>query len=147
MADLNLTKEHLPFLLNGIGTLHVAAKGVDLMQPIKPSDDDLAQLTFSGSGAVPFTVAAGNVNLGIDNQLTARLLTLWPGSSQANKSLLQPYGLENYFDSAENQNKVLLLFLCGESLGGKIDAKFAYTDLSAEVTLSAGADASYALLG
>jgi hypothetical protein len=164
MADLNLTKENLPFLLNGAGVLHVSANVPNLNGPIPVSNDDLAQITFSGSGDHTFTIGeADTVQLGIDASTTVRLVPLWSTSAAERINLLQPYDatkegnqphhgppdkLEDYFDPALNHgDRLLLLFLCGGNFDANVDAKFQYTSLSAELTLKAGADASYALLG
>ena len=148
MVDITLNNSNIPFLLNGTGSLQVAANVPDLTQPIPPSNDNLAQLTFSGSGSQSFTIgAADSVKLGIDASASVQLVPIWSTSSSANIALLQPYNLQNYFDPTENHaTNMLLLFLCGGKFDDNVDAKFQYTTLSAEVTLAAGADASYALL-
>ena len=153
MADLTLSKNNLPFLLGGNGSLTISVPQIDLTQKLDESTASLLSVNFSATGGKTFTVGApDSVKLGIGASANAQLTPLW-ASSSGGMSVLQPYdvtgiALENYFiPPPQNADKMLLFFNCGAKFDANVDAKFQYATLSASVTLGAGADASYALLG
>ena len=153
MADLTLSKNNLPFLLGGNGSLTVSVPQIDLTQKLDESTTSLLSVNFSATGGKSFTVGTpGSVKLAIGASANAQLTPLW-ASSTGGMSALQPYDvsgitLENFFiPPPQNADKMLLFFNCGAKFDASVGAKFQYSTLSASVTLGAGADASYALLG
>ena len=145
MPNIDLKRENIPFWSQGSGAWNVHVTIPNLTEPLPPSDTDLISLGMQVSGGQAWQFGgAGNVKLGFDASTNARLVPLWASSSALRRTVLEEYGLEQYF--ASHPNDVLLVLQLGAQANANVTGKFTYSFLSASATVKAGADGGYALL-
>jgi hypothetical protein len=145
VADINLTKTGLPFLLSGNGTLTVHATVPALNQQLTPSDTDLLSADFCGAGDQTFTFgAADTIKLGIKAQSKNHLYALWPTSSTDRLQILDAHGLSDFF--TKHPDQMLLVLDLEASASANVSGSFQYTVLTASATLDAGGNVSYVYL-
>ena len=61
MTDITLSKDKLPFLLGGNGSLTVTVPQLDLTQKLDESNGNLLTVNFSATGGKSFTVGPRTV--------------------------------------------------------------------------------------
>jgi hypothetical protein len=145
MADINLTKAGLPFLLSGNGTLTVHASVPNLNQQLTPSDADLLSADFGAAGDQAFTFGATDtIKLGIKAQSKNHLYALWPTSSSERLQILDAYGLSDFF--AKHPDQLLLVLDLDASASANVAGSFQYSVLTASATLDAGGNVGYIYL-
>jgi hypothetical protein len=146
MADINLKKDKIPFLLDGDSALNVHLAVADPTKKLPENTADLFSLGFKGGAAKPFSVGGGdNVTLGVDAEAGASLSPYWASSGDRLKAL-ETYGLMDYFDGGKHAGRLLLVLALGAKADAELAGKFKYSALSAGASLKAGADAAYALV-
>lgn len=142
MADINLTKSGLPFLLSGNGTLTVHASVPQLSQQLTPSDTDLLSADFGAAGDQTFTFgAADTIKLGIKAQAKNHLYALWPTSSNERLQILDAHGLSDFF--AAHPDQLLLVLDLSAAASANVAGSFPYSILTASTTLDVGGDVGY----
>src|SRR5215469_3575915 len=109
MADIDLTKSGLPFLLSGNGTLTIHASAPQLDQPLTASDTDLLSADFGAAGNQAFTFgAADTIKLGIKAEAKNHFYALWPTSSRQRLQILDAYGMSDFFSKHPDQLMLVL---------------------------------------
>jgi hypothetical protein len=145
MADINLAKTGLPFLLSGNGMLTVHATVPALDQKLTPSDADLLSADFGAAGDESFTFgAADTIKLGIKAQSKNHLYAVWPTSSKDRLQILDDHGLSDFF--TKHPDQMLLVLELDASASANAAGSFQYSVLTASATLDAGGNVSYIYL-
>ena len=142
MADINISKTEIPFLLGGTGGLAVHAAVSNPTAKLEPTDDDLLSVTFGLAGEQDFSFGAGNsVKLGVKAGTNANLTPLWRTSSPSRLAVLADHGLADYF--AAHRDDLILILSLGANADANVAGSFTYSFLTATATLEAGASAGY----
>ena len=147
MSNIGFKKTDIPFWFGGDGQLNVDVNVVDPTKPIPPTDNDILAVDFNVGGSQPFSIGANSsFKFEVAASAGAKLLPLWSSSSAERLKLLDDYGLHGYFDGGLHSGLVLLLLKIGAKADASLSAKFKYLNLTADASLSAGADGNYALI-
>src|SRR5262249_59494564 len=111
MADINISKTEIPFLLGGTGGLAVHAAVSNPTAKLEPTDDDLLSVTFGLAGEQDFSFGAGNsVKLGVKAGTNANLTPLWRTSSPSRLAGLGGHRLGHFFCTHRDHLFLILRF-------------------------------------
>ena len=147
MPKLNLDKNNVPFLLGGKAEVSVDTGSLQLNQAISEATPSLLHASFKANGNK--TVQLGQdqtVKVGVSAQASVALMPVFSGSAGAGATLLQTYGMGDFFTDARNSGKVVLVLDAGGSADVSASGSFSYSALKATVQIDAGANGGYTYL-
>jgi hypothetical protein len=147
MPEITIKKDDFKFGAAGDGALQININVPNLAERIEPDDGNLLNVNFQiGAGKTFALGSPASVKLGFDAGAQASLTPLWSVSSAARLKALNDFGLSGYFANDQHKDRVLLVFRTGANVNATAGAKFRHSILTASATLTAGADAGYAMV-
>src|SRR5689334_19126343 len=147
MPNIKFKKDQLPFLLDGQGGFAVETGELAPAAKIPPDSSALLNVTFEGDGKGAVTLGQSqSVKLGLSTMAGVKLTPVFAPATGAKATLLKTYGLQDFFKSPLNGDKVVLCFEVSAAADASAATAFQYSALKATTTLSVGADAGYAYL-
>jgi len=147
MPEITIKKDDFKFGAVGDGALQVNVNVPNLAERIEPGDVNLLSLDFRVGAGKAFALGSpASVKLGFDAGAQASLTPLWSVSSPERLKALNDFGLGEYFANDQHKDRVLLVLRTGANVTAVAGAKFRHSILTASATLTAGADAGYAIV-
>lgn len=145
MANLQITKEQLPFWLRGSGTLDVSVPVSDLNKPLPRGATDLVNVEYQAQGNDKLELGRDmTLTIGIQAGSQFKVKPIWDASNPADQQLLAGFGMEHYLENHPDQ----LIFYLDSGMKGEatLGGKYQYSALTASIQLEAGVDMRYQYL-
>jgi hypothetical protein len=138
MADIDLTRDDLPFLFSGNGTITVHANVGNPKDPLPLGDTDLVSVDFGATGDQTFLFGAATaLKVAISAGVKSKLMVLSAETRAAERlKLLADHGLAKFF--ATRPDTLLLGFTLDATADLQAGATFRYEALKVTSTIAAG---------